>query len=70
MIRGSNTNNSLQELELILSEMGNSNFDFDGIIPESAQSDVREDIEELMQERKANCLECYKQKQGCFMNKK
>ncbi|GAG77577.1 unnamed protein product [marine sediment metagenome] len=52
MIRGSNTKNSLQELELILSEMRNSNFDYDGVDPETAQSEVREDIEELMQEKK------------------
>lgn len=51
MIRGSNTKNSLQELELILFDMKNNNFDFDGIIPETALSDVEEDIEELMQER-------------------
>ena len=52
MIRGSNTNNSLQELELILFEMENNNFDYDGVDPESAQLEVEEDIDELMQERK------------------
>ena len=48
MIRGSNTNNSLQELELVLFEMENNNFDYDGVDPESAQLEVEEDIDELI----------------------
>ena len=47
MMRGSNTNNSLQELVSILKGMRDGNFDYDGRDPDSAQSEVIEDINEL-----------------------